>query len=53
MTRHIFYCKACDVFTMKERCPQCKGETFSTIPARFSPEDKWGKYRRIAKQELA
>jgi len=51
MARHIFYCKACDAFTMEESCPKCKGKTESTIPAKFSPEDKWGKYRQMAKRD--
>ncbi len=50
MARHIFYCKGCDVFTMKEECPNCGKKSLSTAPAKFSPEDKWGKYRRIAKK---
>ena len=44
------YCGACDAFTMDEKCPKCGGQALSTIPAKFSPEDKWGKYRRLAKQ---
>jgi H/ACA ribonucleoprotein complex subunit 3 len=36
---------------MTETCPKCGEKTNSTKPAKFSPEDKWGKYRRMAKKE--
>ncbi len=51
MSRHILFCKGCDIYTLEEACPKCKSKTLSTKPAKFSPEDKWGKYRRIAKAE--
>ncbi len=34
---------------MKEKCPRCSGTTIEKKPPKFSPLDKWGKYRRIAK----
>ncbi len=50
MSKKILYCKSCDVFTLKEKCPKCGAKTLSTQPAKFSPEDKYGKYRRMAKK---
>ena len=35
---------------MKEDC-SCGSKAVTTRPAKYSPEDKWGKYRRIAKAE--
>jgi len=43
-------CNSCGVYTLKEKCPKCNQPTASPHPASFSPEDKYGKYRRqIAK----
>ncbi len=42
-------CKKCGRYTLKERCPECGAETVSAHPPRFSPEDKYGKYRRLIK----
>jgi len=30
---------------MKEKCPDCDGVTVSVHPAKFSPDDKYMKYR--------
>ena len=49
---NILFCKKCEVFTLKAVCPKCKAKTVSASPAKFSPEDKYGAYRRIAKAEL-
>lgn len=35
---------------MKEVCPACAGSALSTRPAKYSLEDKYGKYRREAKK---
>ena len=48
--KEILYCSKCDKFTLKENCT-CKNKTFSTKPARFSPEDKYGKWKKIYKKE--
>ena len=32
-------------YTLKEICPLCKEETVSAHPAKFSPDDKYMKYR--------
>jgi H/ACA ribonucleoprotein complex subunit 3 len=32
-------------YTLKEKCPLCKEETVSAHPAKFSPDDKYMKYR--------
>jgi H/ACA ribonucleoprotein complex subunit 3 len=46
----ILYCKKCDKYTLKETC-SCGEKAITTKPAKFSPEDKYGKYRRIAKKQ--
>ena len=47
---HILRCPKCKKFTLKEKCKKCGVKTLSVKPARFSVEDKYGKYRRMAKQ---
>ncbi len=51
MNREILKCPKCNTYTMKESCPKCNEKTLSPKPARFSLEDKWGKWRRQAKKE--
>jgi len=46
-------CINCDVYTLKVACPKCGGPTKNPNPPPFSPEDRFGKYRRIAKNENA
>ena len=50
MKTEILCCTKCKKYTIKTTCPQCKTPCLSSKPAKFSIEDKWGKYRRIAKQ---
>lgn len=42
-------CGACGTYTMKGVCPRCGGVAKSPLPPSFSPEDRYGKYRRAAK----
>jgi len=36
---------------LKEICPECNEKTVTTKPAKFSPDDKYGFYRRKVKKE--
>lgn len=47
--KHILFCTKCKTYTMKET--HCDVKTISKKPAKYSPEDKYGKYRRIAKKQ--
>lgn len=49
MTKHILKCVVCGAFTMKD--VHCDKKTIPPKPAKYSPEDKFGKYRRQAKKE--
>jgi len=51
MLKKIYKCRKCGVYTLKQSCPQCKGDVFDPKPAKFSPEDKYGFYRRLAKED--
>jgi len=43
---------SCGTYTLKYTCPKCSRKTYTPIPARFSPEDPHGKYRRILRREI-
>jgi len=45
-------CKACGIYTLKETCPQCGKKTSLPIPPKYSPEDRFGKYRRKLRKEI-
>lgn len=52
MTRSlILRCPDCRAYTMKAKCPQCGKATKNPVPAKFSPEDAYGEYRRRLKRE--
>jgi len=44
-------CRSCGEYTLKDKCPHCDGEVGVIYPAKYSPEDKYGKYRRILKKQ--
>jgi H/ACA ribonucleoprotein complex subunit 3 len=48
MGGRIRRCPADNIYTLSLTCPQCGKPTAIAHPARFSPEDKYGKYRRLA-----
>ncbi|AKB85941.1 RNA-protein complex protein Nop10 [Methanococcoides sp. LMO-2] len=43
-------CTQCNIYTLKENCPECGEPSRNPLPARFSPLDPYGKYRRISKR---
>jgi len=45
-------CPNCERYTLKMKCSRCDNETILPIPARFSPEDRFGKYRRRMKKMM-
>ncbi|QLC49199.1 RNA-protein complex protein Nop10 [Methanolobus zinderi] len=47
----IYRCKNCGRYTLEEKCPVCGSLTVDPRPAKFSPEDPYGKYRRLAIKE--
>ncbi len=48
---HIFNCKDCNLYTLNDRCPKCNKITIRPIPPKYSPDDKYGMYRRKVKFE--
>ncbi|MFH1064278.1 MAG: RNA-protein complex protein Nop10 [Candidatus Woesearchaeota archaeon] len=51
MTLHILQCPGCKRYTIKDKCPNCGGAPIQVIPAKYSPEDPYGKYRREVKKD--
>ncbi|WP_318785543.1 RNA-protein complex protein Nop10 [Methanimicrococcus hacksteinii] len=52
MGKRIKKCRECGRYTLSEICPDCGGACISPKPASYSPEDRYGKYRRIFRQNL-
>ncbi len=49
MKANILLCNTCLEYSLKEVCGKCKNKTATPHPPRFSPEDRYGKYRRQLK----
>ena len=47
MTANIFKCSGCGKYTLSECCAELE----NSRPAKYSPEDKYAKYRRQVKYE--
>jgi H/ACA ribonucleoprotein complex subunit 3 len=43
-------CAACGEYTLKEACPHCAAKVLDPRPAKYSPEDHYGEYRRRLKR---
>jgi H/ACA ribonucleoprotein complex subunit 3 len=47
--RDIRFCPSCAKHTLKETC-DCTLTTVPVFPPKYSPEDKYARYRRTAKE---
>ncbi|OYT26971.1 MAG: ribosome biogenesis protein [Candidatus Altiarchaeales archaeon ex4484_96] len=47
---HLLKCPRCHQYTLKEECPACGIKAVNPKPARFAPQDPYGKYRRLMKK---
>jgi H/ACA ribonucleoprotein complex subunit 3 len=45
--KKIRKCVSCAAYTMQQGCPQCGRETRTAHPPKYSPVDKYAKYRRL------
>lgn len=52
MRPKIMKCKKCGIYTMKSICKICGRETAEAVPPRFSPQDRYGEYRRKLKLKV-
>jgi len=50
MSKLILRCAQCGRYTLNNKCV-CGGKALDPRPAKYSVEDKYGAYRRIAKKE--
>jgi H/ACA ribonucleoprotein complex subunit 3 len=50
MALHIMFCSECKIYNLSEKCPQCGLPTHRPHPPKYSPEDKYAKYRREYKK---
>lgn len=50
MTGRIRRCPVDGTYTLSDCCPCCGGPTATAHPPRFSPQDRYGEYRRMMKQ---
>jgi H/ACA ribonucleoprotein complex subunit 3 len=48
--KHIMKCAKCGKYTLKNEC--CGERTIIPKPAKYSPYDKYARYRRQYKNEL-
>ena len=54
MTHHeLWRCRDCRRYTFGEVCPACGAPTGNPHPARWSPEDRYARYRRALLAEAA
>ncbi len=51
MKVEILKCDRCEKHTLEKVCKDCNNRTITTKPAKFSPEDKYGHYRRMVKKQ--
>ncbi|MBN1389724.1 MAG: RNA-protein complex protein Nop10 [Candidatus Thermoplasmatota archaeon] len=47
MRSRILRCNTCGKYTLSDRCRNCGTSTVNTFPPRYSPQDRYGKYRRM------
>lgn len=44
-------CLSCGTYSLKDTCPSCGGPAGNPMPPRYSPEDRYGAYRRKLRKE--
>lgn len=50
MKMTILHCKACNAYTLRPTC-SCLGQTVTTAPPKYSPDDRHVRLTRQAKEE--
>jgi H/ACA ribonucleoprotein complex subunit 3 len=55
MPKKLHYCDVCKLYTLSEKmCPKCGGVIRTPHPPKFSPQDKYQRYRiPLFKQKMA
>jgi len=44
-------CREDRTYTLRDVCPKCGARTVTPLPPRYSPEDRYGAYRRRLRRE--
>lgn len=44
-------CPKCGAYSTKDKCQSCDVNTITAHPAKFSPDDRYGEYRRKSIKE--
>jgi H/ACA ribonucleoprotein complex subunit 3 len=52
MVQRILFCPTCKEYTLGNLCKKCGGNTREVKPPKYSPEDKYGEYRRKYKKQM-
>ncbi len=47
----LLKCPSCGRYTLKDAC-HCGGVSRPPKPPRYSPQDRYGRYRRMMKEEM-
>ncbi|MEM3852661.1 MAG: RNA-protein complex protein Nop10 [Methanomassiliicoccales archaeon] len=45
-------CPKCGRYTLADACPEDRTQTRNTAPPRYSPQDRYAKYRRALMEKL-
>jgi len=45
MRNLLFRCPKDFTYTMNEKCPRCGDSTVMAVPPKYSPDDKYARYR--------
>jgi H/ACA ribonucleoprotein complex subunit 3 len=49
----LYKCTICNEYTLNQKaCPKCGGSVSDPKPPKYSPQDKYGSYRRKAKRKI-
>ncbi|MFP4000635.1 MAG: RNA-protein complex protein Nop10 [Thermoplasmata archaeon] len=48
--KKIKKCLSCEEYTLQDHCERCGKKTVDPKPPKYSPEDKYGEYRRKQKR---
>ena len=51
MKHLIRKCTACGAYTLVQKCPKCGGQTTDPHPPKYSPDDKYVRYRVAERYE--
>ncbi len=47
----LYYCQTCEKYTMEQKCTTCNKPTSIPRPPKYTPDDKYTKYRAEIKIE--